>query len=224
MLLNLAWRGLGDDAAAQEKCGTIRNTQGLGHVVIGQDDAHPGLSLLAKELADGKSARRIQARERLVAYEKTWTGDERPPNLESPPLPPGKIPRPHLEPRQKPDPLGPDLRAERLSRWDEALESPEVVLDAEIPEHAGRLGHVAEAASRPLPQRLARDVVGAEPDPASGDLDFADEGSEQRRLPRPARADQGEHLGGGQLEIDVAQDFVRADAEGHLLGDEAFVG
>src|SRR5215831_1700410 len=176
--------------------------------MVGQHHAYPKPRLPAEEGAEPLGTGRVDAGKRFVTHQDFGTGKKGSRELEPPPFAAGKLAGAHLPPVVELDGLCPGAGTERRVAGDgnKRLESPEILLHREVPEHAWHLRDVADAAPRAAPERLPRHVLSVEPNPALGQGNFADQSAEERGLAGPARTEDAEDFGRRQGQGDAAHD------------------
>ena len=87
-----------------------------------------------------------------------------------------------------------------------AISETEVLGDGEAEEHPPTLGHVGDSEAGPGSGRLSTDVVPVDADHARHRTHEARDRSQGRRLAGTVGAEQGDHLSGTDVQVEVAHD------------------
>src|SRR6266567_1660223 len=142
--------------------GAVRETKGLAHVVVGDENADAALFQVADEILDVTDGDRVDAGEGLVEQHVGRTRRQRARDLGAAPLTTGKRDRRRLaQPRDVEflEQLVELHLALFLARLDDFEHRADIVLDVQAAENRGFLRQIADAEAGALIHRQMRDVV-----------------------------------------------------------------
>lgn len=139
------------DAPLGEQHRIVARSQYLPHAMVRNDHGRTASRRIAEQLGDAARSDRVDARHRFVAEQDLRLSNERADQLETPTLPSGQAAGPHGTSSAEPSALG-EL-GHVSSTPSRAGESAQVVLDAELREHAGALRHPPQTDTSSPPQR-----------------------------------------------------------------------
>jgi len=182
-------------------------------VVVGDEDSGAALGELAKAAPHALCPKGVDSGKGLVAEQDAWRGGEHADELEPASFPAREGAGGHVHALAEAELMGEGVRVERRVRWSVCGVDGDVLGDAEVPEHAGRLWEIAKSEAGPAPKGQAGYVTSSELDSARGEGLFACKGAEEGALACTAGAEYAEHLARRDFELDSTQNGDTAEAD-----------
>ena len=209
MLGKLTGRSRRGDCPIQQEHGAGAYTEGLGHVVVGEDHRPPFAGKVAEQEPQPFGAGGIDPGEWFVADEHPGRARNGPGQLQAAALSPRQLPSADVEAIFESYPRRRQARRLRTQSGD-APKCRQVGANGQVPQDARPLRHVPHPRPGPPPERIGRHVLSIQHDRSLVRRVLADERAKEGGLAGARRPQNAEHLAGERFDVDPAEDRFAA--------------